>query len=130
MTSTSESSPLLASALEVLRDTLPFIPALIGLEEATATTTDAARQTAVMLVEAIRAGVTREDQIAAVVLASLLAQDPLSLVGVVALAIDSAQRRIKLGGLTDTDGRPLPRVSVGLTNGEISYSLEGERRRD
>ena len=77
-----------------------------------------------MLVKAIQAGLTCENEIAAVVLASLLAQDPLSLVGVCAMALDTAQRRSKLEDMVDAAGTPIPRVHVALVEGAITYSLQ------
>ncbi len=103
------------AAVELLRDVLPKIPTLAGRNEAEPTPArlDARGHFAGLIVDAIRDGITADEDIAILLLADLLTEHPGALVDMALAALETIVGDIQRGSLvSDADGNALPRIDV------------------
>jgi hypothetical protein len=120
MDSTPDPNPTVAAALELLRDVLPAIPTIAGYNEAPIAVSDDRHALADLIVQAVRDGITSENEIAAVVLATVLTTSPTTLLFMAGCALQVVQQ--------DSDhGAKLPRIVYDderpRTDG-LHYALE------
>jgi hypothetical protein len=132
----TEKDPAVALAQEWLGNALPLLPTLVDrryvpayptlMRDDVSAATRTRRSThavAERLVQAVGMGVTREDEVATLVLATVLAQDPRVLLDICMLALERVELSFEFGRWDDV----LPKVvHIEDDDGLYRYVLVGE----
>lgn len=125
MDSTTEANPTVSAALDLLREVLPAIPTLAGRDAVDTNSSGDRRQLAGLMVQAIRSGVTREDELAVLLLATLVIKSPATLLDAMVCALEAIQHDSMLGFVdTDATGLPLPQIEERVDADGVHYTLE------